>query len=103
MLRGRAVTVTRSSMLTLINPIERAEPFDRPDWPFEAKFDGFRAAADTARGQLILRNGNPKRRRSISCRGVTSSRSSCSTTPGALCSTSCRFGVAARLTWPSAL
>jgi hypothetical protein len=28
-------------MLTLINPVERAEPFDNPDWLFEAKFDGF--------------------------------------------------------------
>jgi ATP-dependent DNA ligase len=59
-------------MLTLINPIGPAEPFDHPDWLFEAKLDGFRAAADTARGQLILRNGNPKRRRSIFCRGVAS-------------------------------
>jgi ATP-dependent DNA ligase len=29
-------------MLRLINPVERAEPFDHPDWLFEAKFDGFR-------------------------------------------------------------
>lgn len=28
-------------MLTLIKPVVRAEPFDRPDWLFEAKFDGF--------------------------------------------------------------
>jgi hypothetical protein len=27
-------------MLTLINTVERADPFDRPDWLFEAKFDG---------------------------------------------------------------
>ena len=45
-------------MLPLINPVPRAEPFDHPDWLFEAKFDGFRAAADTVRGQLISRNGN---------------------------------------------
>ena len=32
-------------MLTLINPTQRAEPFDHADWVFEAKFDGFRAAA----------------------------------------------------------
>jgi ATP-dependent DNA ligase len=32
-------------MLTLSNPV--AEPFDHVDWMFEAKFDGFRAAADT--------------------------------------------------------
>ena len=29
---------------------------------FEAKFDGFRAAADTVRGQLISRNGNRMQR-----------------------------------------
>jgi len=45
-------------MLTLINPVERAEPFDHPDWVFEAKFDGFGAAADTVRGRLISRNGH---------------------------------------------
>ncbi len=45
-------------MLTLINPIERAEPFDHADWPFEPKFNGLRAAADTVRAQLISRNGN---------------------------------------------
>jgi ATP-dependent DNA ligase len=36
---------TQVDMLTLINPVERAEPFDHADWLFEAKFDGFRAAA----------------------------------------------------------
>jgi hypothetical protein len=45
-------------MLTLINPVARAEPFDHADWVFEAKFDGFRVAADTVRGRLISRNGN---------------------------------------------
>jgi ATP-dependent DNA ligase len=45
-------------MLTLINPVKLAEPFDHADWVFEAKFDGFRAAADTVRGRLISRNGN---------------------------------------------
>jgi hypothetical protein len=45
-------------MLTLINHVERAEPFDHSDWGFEAKFDGFRAAADTVRDRLISRNGN---------------------------------------------
>jgi hypothetical protein len=49
-------------MLTLINPIERAEPFDHAGWVFEAKFDGFWAAADTVRGQLISRNGNRMQR-----------------------------------------
>jgi hypothetical protein len=37
----------------LINPVVRAEPFDHSDWLFEAKFDGFRAAADTLRGRLM--------------------------------------------------
>jgi bifunctional non-homologous end joining protein LigD len=45
-------------MLTLITTVERAEPFDHADWVFEAKFDGFRAAADTVCGWLISRNGN---------------------------------------------
>src|SRR5215471_798399 len=49
-------------MLSLINPVPQAEPFDHPDWVFEAKFDGFRAAADTVRGQLISRNGNRMQR-----------------------------------------
>ena len=49
-------------MLSLINPIRRPEPFDHPDWIFEAKFDGFRAAADTVRGHLISRNGNRMKR-----------------------------------------
>jgi bifunctional non-homologous end joining protein LigD len=44
-------------MLSLINPVPRAEPFDHSDWLFEAKFDGFRAAADTVHGRLISRNG----------------------------------------------
>jgi hypothetical protein len=39
-------------MLTLINPVERAEPFNHADWVFKAKFDGFRAAADTVRGRF---------------------------------------------------
>jgi hypothetical protein len=46
----------------LINPVPRAEPFDHGDWLFELKFDGFRAAADTVRGQLISRNGARLRR-----------------------------------------
>jgi len=49
-------------MLSLINPVRRPEPFDHPDWLFEPKFDGFRAAADTVRGQLISRNGNRMKR-----------------------------------------
>ena len=49
-------------MLSLINPVRRLEPFDHPDWLFEAKFDGFRAAADTVRGRLISRNGNRLKR-----------------------------------------
>jgi ATP-dependent DNA ligase len=49
-------------MLQLINPVERAEPFDHADWLFELKFDGFRAAADTVRGRLISRNGNRMQR-----------------------------------------
>jgi ATP-dependent DNA ligase len=49
-------------MLTLINPVQRAKPFDHPDWVFEPKFDGFRAAADAVRDRLISRNGNRMQR-----------------------------------------
>jgi ATP-dependent DNA ligase len=49
-------------MVTLITPVERTEPFDHPDWLFEVKFDGFRAAADTVRGRLISRKGNRMQR-----------------------------------------
>jgi ATP-dependent DNA ligase len=45
-------------MLSLINPVPLAEPFDHPNWLLEAKFDGFRAIAGTDRGRLISRNGN---------------------------------------------
>jgi hypothetical protein len=41
-------------MFTLINPVTRTAPFDHPDWIFGAKFDGFRAVADTVRGRLSL-------------------------------------------------
>jgi ATP-dependent DNA ligase len=50
--------ITQTGMLTLINPVERAKPFDHADWLSEPKFDGFRAAADTVRGRLISPNGN---------------------------------------------
>jgi bifunctional non-homologous end joining protein LigD len=49
-------------MFPLINPVTRAAPFDDPAWIFELKFDGFRAAADTVRGQFISRNGNAMQR-----------------------------------------
>ena len=49
-------------MFTLINPVARTEPFDDPNWVFELKLDGFRAAADTVGGRLISRNGNLMRR-----------------------------------------
>jgi hypothetical protein len=49
-------------MVTLINPIPRAEPFDHGDWLLELKFDGFRAAADTVSGRLISRNGHRMQR-----------------------------------------
>jgi hypothetical protein len=42
-------------MLSLINPVRRAEPFDHPVWLFEAKFGGFRAAGDSVRGLLTSR------------------------------------------------
>lgn len=38
----------------------RPEPFSRPDWLFEIKYDGFRALAyaDPSGVRLISRNGN---------------------------------------------
>ena len=39
--------ITRSGMLTLINPVERAEAIDHPERLFAPKFDGFRTAAAT--------------------------------------------------------
>jgi len=48
--------------LLQINPTPQAEPFDHADWVFEAKFDGFRAAADTVHGRLISRHGNRMKR-----------------------------------------
>ena len=56
-----SVTTTQGSM-ALIHPVPRAEPFDHADWLFEAKFDAFRAAADTHRGRLLSRNGNRMQR-----------------------------------------
>jgi hypothetical protein len=38
-------------MLALINPVERAEPFDHDDWLFETKFNVFRALAGTVPGR----------------------------------------------------
>jgi hypothetical protein len=52
----------KSGMLSLINPVPRAEPFDHGDWIFELKFDGCRAAADTVRGRVISRHGNRMQR-----------------------------------------
>ena len=49
-------------MLPLINPVARPEPLDHPEWLFEAKFDGFRAVADTVHGRLISRTGARIRR-----------------------------------------
>jgi hypothetical protein len=91
-------------VLTLINP--GAQPFDDPDWQFEAKFDGFRAAADTVRGRLTSPNSNRMQRSRGEClisyrRAMCSMASlSCSMTLDALYSRSCYLGTAARLTWP---
>jgi bifunctional non-homologous end joining protein LigD len=40
--------------------VRRAEPFDHPDWIFEAKLDGFRAVAYLEDGacRLVSRHGN---------------------------------------------
>jgi ATP-dependent DNA ligase len=47
-------------MLSLINPVPRAEPFGHGDWIFELKFDGFRAPPDTVRGRVISRMPRPE-------------------------------------------
>jgi bifunctional non-homologous end joining protein LigD len=41
--------------------LKRSSPFDRADWLFELKYDGFRALAviEHGRAQLISRNGHP--------------------------------------------
>jgi ATP-dependent DNA ligase len=49
---ARALTGYTGPVLSLINPTRRPEPFDHPDWLFEAKFDGFRAAAAAVRGYI---------------------------------------------------
>jgi len=51
------VTIYTPGTLPLINSAPRAEPFDHPDWIFEAKCDDC-----TVRGQLISRNGNRMQR-----------------------------------------
>jgi bifunctional non-homologous end joining protein LigD len=61
-LRACVLTITQSDMFPLINPVPRTTPFDHPDWVFELKFDGFRAAADTVRGRFISRKGNAMQR-----------------------------------------
>ena len=40
--------------------LQRALPFDDPDWIFELKYDGFRALAviEDGRTQLLSRNGH---------------------------------------------
>jgi hypothetical protein len=96
-----------SDMLTLINPVERADPFDHADWVFEAKFDGFRAAADTVRGQLMSRSRRTgcsgSSRYLIRCRRATSSMASlsCSTTLSARSSMRRRADLGAPSTAPN--
>ena len=43
-------------VITPIQPIARAEPFDRPDWLFEFKYDGFRCMAYILDGKIRLRS-----------------------------------------------
>ena len=43
-----------------IAPVQRAEPFDDPEWLFDLKYDGFRGLCYLAQGRchMISRNGN---------------------------------------------
>ena len=80
-------------MLSLINPVPQREPFDHPDWLFEAKFDGFCAV----RGQLIACNGHrmqlfEKVFDLLPAALCSMTTSSCLMTQGALCSTELLFG-----------
>jgi ATP-dependent DNA ligase len=94
-------------MFALINPVTRAEAFDHPDWVFEAKFDGLRAAADTVRGLLISRSGHRMQR----FEEVLDRLPKGHVFDGELvvlddagrvrCSTSCCSVAGVRLTWPS--
>lgn len=91
-------------MLTLINRVKRSEPFDHTDWVFEAKFGGFRAAADIIRGRLILRTATGCNGSSgclICCPRAMSSMAtlSCSMILGALSSTSCFLDAAHGIVW----
>lgn len=70
---------------------------------FEAKFDGFCAAADTVRGRLISCNGNRMQRFEevawpLADTACLSAMLSCSTTLGVRCLTSCYLGATGRST-----
>ncbi len=45
-----------------IIPVLRKDPFDDPGFVFELKYDGFRGLADTLRGRMLSKNGNPMKR-----------------------------------------
>ncbi len=45
-----------------IIPVLRKDPFDDPGFVFELKYDGFRGLADTLRGRMLSKNGNPLKR-----------------------------------------
>jgi bifunctional non-homologous end joining protein LigD len=46
-------------MMNPIIPVRRKGPFDDDAWVFELKLDGFRELADTIRGPMLSKNGNP--------------------------------------------
>jgi bifunctional non-homologous end joining protein LigD len=53
-----------SPPMALLQPMTlsgKSAPFDRPDWIFELKYDGFRSLAviHDGRTQFISRNGHP--------------------------------------------
>ena len=60
--------------ITPIRLVERAAPFDDPNYLFELKYDGFRAVAYIERGstKLVSRKGNTYKRFDDLCAGLAS-------------------------------
>jgi bifunctional non-homologous end joining protein LigD len=57
---GQAARATRRPRVKPMLAMPVAEPFDRPGWLFEVKWDGFRAIADVRDGEVQLYSRNHK-------------------------------------------